>query len=37
MGLNLTPAQQAVVIQDRKSRRNQAQMMQILLCGLVGL
>lgn len=36
MGLNLTPNQQAVMIQDRKSRRNQAQMMQILLCGLMG-
>ena len=36
MGLNLTPAQQAVMIQDRKSRRNQAQVMQILLCGLLG-
>ena len=36
MGLNLTPAQQTIMIQDRKSRRDQAQMMQILLCGLMG-
>lgn len=36
MGLKLTPHQQAVMIQDRKSRRNQAQVMQILLCGLMG-